>query len=179
MASKPETLQDDSEETGAQASAENGGIADKFRSQLGDLGSHATAKVSELRGQATDQVFSLAAQGKDRASETLDGAAKLIADTAQQIEERLGENFGGYARQASDAVGGLAATLRTKEVDELLDDAREFVKRSPALAVGAAAAAGFLIARVIKAGSTTLEGTAQALDPAKRDDRPKANGKAD
>ena len=147
------------------SAATPGSVAEKLRSQAADLGSQATSKVVELRGQATDQIFAFAAQGKDRATEALDGAAKLIGDAAGQVEEKLGGSAGAYARQAAETVSGFATTLRSKEIEDLIVDTRGFVKRSPALALGVAAAAGFLVARVIKAGSTTLETTARSIDP--------------
>ena len=64
----------------------------------------------------------------------------------------MGEQYGKYARSAAGQVSGFADTLRSREVEELLDDTRTFVRKNPAIAIGAAAAAGFLLARVLKAG---------------------------
>ena len=43
----------------------------------------------------------------------------------------------------------------------MIDEAREFVKKSPAVAIGTAAAIGFVLARLVKAG----------LDDATADDK--------
>jgi ElaB/YqjD/DUF883 family membrane-anchored ribosome-binding protein len=59
--------------------------------------------------------------------------------------------------RASESVAGFASTLRAKDVDELFQDAREAVKKSPAIAIGAAAAVGFLLARVIKSASSPAD----------------------
>lgn len=182
MASKPDPLPEGTDTVktgpgglaGGTAESGSGGTADKLRGQAAELGSQAASKANELREQATDQVFAFASQGKDRATEALDGAAKLINDAAAQLEDRLGGAYGGYARQAGDTVAGLANSLRTKEVDQLVDEARDFIKKSPALALGAAAAAGFLMSRMIKAGGTTIENAAKVVDAAARnrgDDR--------
>ena len=82
----------------------------------------------------------------------LDEFAKLIDDAANRVDEKLGEQYGGYARSAADAVAGFASQLRGKDVDQLFDDARDFVKKSPAVAIGTAAALGFVLARLVKAG---------------------------
>jgi ElaB/YqjD/DUF883 family membrane-anchored ribosome-binding protein len=50
-------------------------------------------------------------------------------------------------------VSGVADTLKSKEVDELLEGARDFVRNKPAVAIGAAAALGFVLTRLIKAGN--------------------------
>lgn len=46
-----------------------------------------------------------------------------------------------------------AAKLDAKELGELGEDAREFVRKSPGLAVGMAAVAGFMLARMFGGGS--------------------------
>ena len=89
----------------------------------------------------------------------------MIGDSATQIDEKLGNAYGDYARRAADAVSGFSNSLRDKDVDALVGEARDVVRRSPALAIGAAAAAGFVIARLIKAGSQALDETAKAAEP--------------
>jgi ElaB/YqjD/DUF883 family membrane-anchored ribosome-binding protein len=115
--------------------------------------------------QASSQARTYAAQGKDRAVETLDGVASLVGDAATQVSEKLGDQYGGYVRQAADAVSGLAGTLRAKDADELIDDARNLVRSSPVVAIAAAAAVGFVIARVIKSGLNATPSNDQAATP--------------
>ena len=104
--------------------------------------------------QAGARARDYATQGKDRAVEALDNVASLVGDAANQVSEKLGDQYGGYIQQAADAVSGLATTLRDKDTDELIDDARNVVRSSPAIAIAAAAAVGFLLARVVKSGFT-------------------------
>src|SRR5688500_20304314 len=56
------------------------------------------------------------------------------------------------ARRASDAVAGFADTLREKDVDELYDNVRQAVRKSPGIAIGIAAVVGFTLVRLVKAG---------------------------
>ena len=42
--------------------------------------------------------------------------------------------------------------IKAKDVDDLIEDARAFVKKSPAVAIGTAAALGFVLVRLIKSG---------------------------
>jgi ElaB/YqjD/DUF883 family membrane-anchored ribosome-binding protein len=118
-------------------------------------------------GQAEARARDYASQGKDRAVEALDNVASLVGDAASQVSEKLGDQYGGYIQQAADAVSGFATTLRDKDADELIDDARNVVRSSPAVAIAAAAAVGFLLARVVKSGLTPKEAAADAdADPA-------------
>ncbi|HEX8257717.1 MAG TPA: hypothetical protein VF589_08780 [Allosphingosinicella sp.] len=105
-----------------------------------------------LKGQATDKVRSYADDGKQRATSALDDFAQVVNETAQTIDERLGAEYGEYARRAAGSISDFSARLRDKEVDELFDDARNVVRKSPALAIGTAAALGFALVRLIKSG---------------------------
>lgn len=108
-------------------------------------------EATKLRGQATDRARSAAEDGKLRATETLDGFARSIHDVAGNLEEQVGPQLAQYAHRAADSLDEFSATLRNKSVDELVDDARSFVRRSPAIAIGAAIAVGFALSRFLKA----------------------------
>lgn len=108
--------------------------------------------VDSVRQQAGDRVRAYALTGKDKATTALQDLSQVVNDAAAQIDDRLGAQYGDYARRAADAVTGLADTLRNKEVDELFDDAREIVRKSPGVAIGAAAIVGFTLVRLVKAG---------------------------
>ena len=124
----------------------------------GDGGSGAPIKqqlrdgVDNVRQQAGDKIRTYALTGKDKATTALDDLSQVVNDAATQIDERLGAQYGDYARRAAGAVTDFADTLRNKEVDELFDDAREIVRKSPGIAIGAAAVVGFTLVRLIKAG---------------------------
>ncbi|HET8612157.1 MAG TPA: hypothetical protein VFL92_05265 [Sphingomonas sp.] len=146
---------------------------DKLKSDAADLRDRASAKAAEIKDQASDKARDYAEQGKTRASGALDEVARFIGDNADRVDEKLGSGYGDYVRRASDAVSGVATGLREKDVDELMEEARNLVRRSPALAIGAAAAAGFLIARLVKAGSEALDEASRAADPERASSSPK------
>lgn len=109
-------------------------------------------KVGDLRGQAGEKARRFADDGKARATGALDELAKMLADAADQVEDRLGGQFGQYARGAADNVQGFSATLNEKSVEDLIEIARDFVRKSPAAAIGIATALGFVVARLASAG---------------------------
>jgi ElaB/YqjD/DUF883 family membrane-anchored ribosome-binding protein len=106
-----------------------------------------------LASQAGDRVRDAANQGKTRATDAMDDLATMVDDVARTLDEKLGPQYGDYARKAADAVSGVAGSLKSKDVDDLVADVRNFVKEKPAVAIGAAAAVGFVLTRLIKAGS--------------------------
>jgi ElaB/YqjD/DUF883 family membrane-anchored ribosome-binding protein len=127
--------------------AGGGGVTEQLRGQ-----------VYNLRDQAGGKVRDFAEGGKTRASDVLEELSRVVADTADSIDERLGNNYGEYARKAADSVSGLAESLRNKEVDELYDNVRSAVRKSPGVAIGIAAVVGFTLVRLVKAGMPNNEG---------------------
>ena len=109
-------------------------------------------EASKLSRQAGEKARDYAKDGKNRASGAIDEIAKMVDDAAGSVDEHLGQQYGKYARSAAGQVSGFAETLRSKEVDELLEETRDFVRTYPAVAIGAAAAVGFVLARVLKSG---------------------------
>lgn len=118
--------------------------------------------AASLRDQAGGKAREYAVDGKSRAASALDDFSRAVQESAVSIDERLGAEYGDYARRAADAVSDFAETLRNKDVDELLDDAREIVRKSPVIAIGTAAAVGFALVRLVKAGITEGRETASS-----------------
>ena len=108
--------------------------------------------VESVRQQAGDRVRTYAETGKEKATTALQDLSQMVGEAAETIDDKLGAQYGDYARRAADSVSGLADTLRNKEVDELFDDARNVVRKSPGVAIGVAAVVGFTLVRLIKAG---------------------------
>ncbi|HEU0045134.1 hypothetical protein [Sphingomonas sp.] len=122
-----------------------GGTTAAARQTLKDAGGKLTA-------QAGDKARGFAEMGKERAGGALEQLAAMLTDAAGQVDGKLGAQYGQYARSAAEQVQGLSSAVKEKDVDELLDDARALVRKSPAAAIGAAAAVGFVVARLIQSG---------------------------
>ena len=58
-----------------------------------------------------------------------------------------------------------AGSLANKEPDELVDDARSMIRKSPGIALAGAAILGFALVRVVKSG---LEGSGDATPERKK-----------
>ena len=80
------------------------------------------------------------------------GTWPAAAAAYHSLTPKLGAQYGQYARSAADQVQGLSTAVRDKDIDELLDDARAIVRKSPAVAISAAAALGFIVARLVQSG---------------------------
>lgn len=131
--------------SGGNTGSVTGGRTEQAKQALRDN----TAKVKD---QAADKFRVYADDGKARGAGALEQLSRMLSDAAGQVDEKLGGQYGQYARSAADQVQGLADTVRNKDVDELMNDVRGFVKASPAVAIGVAAALGFAVARLAQAG---------------------------
>ena len=101
------------------------------------------AKASPLRG-LLDQPIATGADFVGELARSARGLADNLGDGAPQLAQMV--------RRAAGAAESLSHDIRDKSVHELADVTKDFARRQPALFVGAAAAAGFLLARFIKAG---------------------------
>lgn len=106
----------------------------------------------KLSSQAADKARGLVGQGLERSGEALANVSKLVGDTAAGLDDRLGEEYGEYARRAASALEEAANKVAAKDPDELIDDTREFVRKSPGVALAGAAIIGFALVRLIKSG---------------------------
>ena len=112
----------------------------------------------KIAGQAADKTRGLVGQGLERGSEALANVSKLVGDTASGLDERLGEEYGDYARKAATAIDDVANSLASKNPDELIEDTRNFVRKSPGIALAGAAIVGFALARLVKSGFDDARG---------------------
>ncbi|WP_293879935.1 hypothetical protein [Sphingomonas sp.] len=112
------------------------------------------AQAAGLVDEAAEVARNAATQGKDKAADALGGLSRLAEDAAKAVDDRLGGNYGDYARRASTSVSDFATSLQGKDVDAIIADTKAFVRKSPVVALGAAAAVGFLLTRLVKIGST-------------------------
>lgn len=144
------------EEAKAGAEALRGEAMEKGATYKAKVGGTATDWMEEAKvyaGQAKEKGAALAVEGKTRASDALSTLGKTISDNAATIDEKLGVQYGDYARTAARSIQETAAKLEAKDLNELGGDVKEFVRKSPGVAIGIAAVAGFAIARMLSGGS--------------------------
>lgn len=153
----------------AQTAPIKGATVDGKGSELtqttGDVKTTIKDTVGGYGTQAADKARLFAEDGKAKAGGALDQLAQLLTDAADQVDEKLGAQYGGYARTAATSITGFSDQVKAKDIDELVDDARELVRKSPGIAIGAAAAVGFVVARLIQSGIEATPAASTSSDP--------------
>ncbi|MEO0063297.1 MAG: hypothetical protein RLZZ08_1857 [Pseudomonadota bacterium] len=125
-------------------------LSAEAKDRAGDYTEQARAKGSDWTAEAKTKATELAYEGKAKASEAISGLSRIVADNAATLDDKLGAKYGDYARTASQSLDEFSTRLEGKSVEELGEDAREMVRKSPAVAVGLAAMAGYLVARLFR-----------------------------
>lgn len=136
----------------ADTSRETGGSRRLRQSGTSALMEKVRSGSDKLSEQAAGKARDFVGQGIERSAEALANVSKLVGDTASGLDERLGEEYGDYARRAAETIENTANKLASKDPDELIDDTREFIRKSPGVALAGAAIVGFALARLVKSG---------------------------
>ena len=127
--------------------------ADLYREKITSTGSHFASEAKAKTGQAKEKASGIANEGKAKASEALASVARLVEDNATLVDEKVGAKYGDYARNAAKGLNDAATRLDEKDLVELGEDVKQFIRTSPGLAVGIAAVGGFMLARLFKGSS--------------------------
>ena len=111
-----------------------------------------SSRIEGLKGQAGDRARTFVEDARTRATDGIDDVVRMIHDAADEVDAKVGAQYGDYVRRAAGSVSGLSDAIKAKDVDTIFADAREFIQKSPGIAIGAAAAIGFVVARLARAG---------------------------
>jgi hypothetical protein len=122
------------------------------REGLSDVGE----KAKEMARRRGEEVREGLGEARDAAAEradaTIDRAAEEVSDTARALGEAArsmqdGGMSQGLLREASHGLERLSGAMRGRSASELIADLSDFGRRNPAAFLGAAAVAGFALAR--------------------------------
>lgn len=139
-------------ETSGSAGASTGTPSGAGESSGGGVIDKLLSSREKISGQAAGKARDLVGQGLERSAEALANVGRMVGETATGLDERLGEEYGDYARRAASAIEEAANNIAAKDTDALIEDTRNFVRKSPAVALAGAAVVGFALARLIKTG---------------------------
>lgn len=121
-----------------------------YKDRAGEKGEQLKGDAAAYSEQAKAKAGEFAVEGKAKASEAMTSLSRLATEQATFIDDKLGVKYGDYVRSAAGSLEKGAAKLDEKSVEELGEDAREMVRKSPGTAIAVAAGVGFLIARLFR-----------------------------
>ena len=75
---------------------------------------------------------------------------------ARQFEEHQEAGVAGYVDKAADYVDRVSSTLRERDLEDLMVEFEDQLRRKPAVVLGAAAVVGFALGRFLRAGTRRI-----------------------
>ncbi|HEX6898380.1 MAG TPA: hypothetical protein VF789_01650 [Thermoanaerobaculia bacterium] len=137
---------------------EHQGVAQQAKDQAKGLAHEAKDQVKQVAGQARDHVQELVGQQKDQAADKLGTLAGALREAANKLNEgEQSGDFGRYADQAAQQVDKLSTYLRDNDLRGFVRDTESFARRRPDLFLGTTFLAGLMLARFLKASSTSQD----------------------
>jgi len=114
-----------------------------------------TDQAREKAGEAMDTARTGLKQAEQRVDENRGRAADSMDQAAQKLHERAdsvpgGERTTEMAHQAADRLQSASSYVREHDVSEMTSDIESFVRKHPAESLIAAAAAGFLVGKMLR-----------------------------
>ncbi|EAR21043.1 hemerythrin domain-containing protein [Nitrococcus mobilis] len=143
MAARKADLSRQGERMEAQHNRRNG-AAEQAAAQTSEQAYEYARKMGE-QGEAA------VAQGAGVAAEQARRAADALYETSDNLEKQDQERLSQYLRTAANGLNRFSSRLTDGDIDGLLQEARANAERHPALLLGGAIAAGFLLTRFLKA----------------------------
>ena len=110
-------------------------------------------RASYLLGKVRDEAQRMLDERKGRAAsqlQTMSGTAGRVAHALRAVKA---DAVADYADTTGDALDRVAKLVESAELSDLTERAGDFARRHPAWVIGGVFAAGFVAARVLKAGS--------------------------
>lgn len=92
---------------------------------------------------------------KDTAASTMDDLSRVAESAAKTLQEEHHENLSHYVSDIAQYVSSVANSLRSKNTDELINDAKRMARDNPALFIAGSVAIGLGIARLAKSGTSS------------------------
>lgn len=137
---------------------QNNGTVDSNEPRT-DQATHMGAPGAEARNlldRGRDRVRSSVDDGKSRIARSLGTVASSLKDSSRQLRDGEDATVGAYVERVADQLDRAAGYLERSDVEELVQGARRFAHRNPALFLGAAFAVGVLGARFLKSSGSRI-----------------------
>lgn len=122
-----------------------------------DVKSSARQASQEAKQQAKQQATETLDQNRERAAEELDKIAHAARAAASELDEQQEEGLSNYVADMAQGIGSLANSLRQKNMDDLIQDAKQMARDNPALFLAGSVAIGFGLTRFAKASGHRSE----------------------
>src|SRR4051794_7135960 len=138
-----------------------GEVAGEVRAQAKVVAGEFREQLDRFVGQAGDEVREQARERSERAA----GQLRVLSERMTALADGRPQDAGplaGYVGEVEQRVAGLAARLEQRGPEGVVEDVSGFARRRPGVFLAGAVAVGFVVGRVVRAGSAAQRSTASA-----------------
>ena len=115
--------------------------------------SRARDAASDTGKAAWEEVQSQFAQQSSFAADQTDKVSAVLRNMADEFDQQDQHTFSNYTHHLAGYSDSLSEKLREKDLSYFVDEARNVSRRQPALFMGGAIAAGFVLARFFRSSA--------------------------
>jgi hypothetical protein len=133
------------------ASGQGGADWDSLKEDVGEMAGTAMDQGRHLLDSAREQATGYVDQRKNDVAESVVNLANTLRDSGSAFEDR--QQIRTLVESAAGGLEQLAEGIRSRNLGDVLGDVEDLVRRRPMTAAVATMAAGFLIARFVKASA--------------------------
>jgi hypothetical protein len=127
---------------------------------MGDAGEAIRQEAGSWADEAKHQGRRMFNEQKGRVAEQITGIAQALRQSSEQSQQQDDQQMAGRVlRQAATGLDQLSELLRKGDADALLQRTSRLMREQPALFMGGAVAAGFVLSRFLKSSSDRAHGS--------------------
>jgi len=116
-------------------------------------GTQLAAKAGEVKEEASFQVREQVDQRSTQAGQQVSALAQAFRPSVQKLRSEGNTSAANLVDGIAGRADRLGSYMQSADADRLLEDVEDFARRRPWLTAGAAALAGFMASRFVKASS--------------------------
>jgi hypothetical protein len=120
------------------------------RAQIREVKDQVVGEAKHSFRQARDSAASSLTQSRQHAAERIGGIANALRNTSEHLRSEDEPGVADLTRSLADQAERLSSYLRDRDLRGFQADLGNFARQRPAVAIGAALAAGMLAARFFK-----------------------------
>ena len=151
----------ESEEPQEEAASSGNGLADSVKQAATEAASQTKEAASRVMDQAKNEAAVRADQQRETVATGVQADAHAFRNMGEDLRKREQGPVPQYAAQMGDSIGAqverFAEYLRGRDVHQLVADAEDFARRSPAIFLGGAFVLGLAVSRFLKSSRPTAQ----------------------
>lgn len=111
------------------------------------------AEAKSVAHQASDQAKAALSTQKGEAARQLHGLANSLRHSGVQLRQQNQDTMAHYSYEVADQIDRASGYLEAQNLDDLMQDAKDFARSQPELFLGGAFTVGLLAARFLRSST--------------------------